>query len=52
MNDAGETQDYIHMRILKGLLQKYTAVEEKNDNTLTYVFIGTTAVFAVSTAVL
>ena len=36
----------------EGTLQKYTPVEEENDNTLTYVFIGTTALFVVSTAVL
>lgn len=48
MNDAGEKGLYTYEGT-EGTLQKYTAVEEK-DNTLTYVFIGTTVVFAVSTA--
>lgn len=48
MNDAGESGLYTY-EDTEGTLQKYTAVEEK-DNTLTYVFIGTTIVFAVSTA--
>ncbi|WP_241147175.1 cadherin-like beta sandwich domain-containing protein [Massilimicrobiota sp. An142] len=51
MNEAGETQLYTY-EDTEGTLQKYTPVEEKNDNTLTYVFIGTTALFVVSTAVL
>lgn len=51
MNGAGETQLYTY-EDTEGTLQKYTPVEEKNDNTLTYVFIGTTALFVVSTAVL
>lgn len=50
MNEAGETQLYTY-EDTEGTLQKYTPVEEKNDNTLTYVFIGTTALFVVSTAV-
>lgn len=49
MNEAGETQLYTY-EDTEGTLQKYTPVEEK-DNTLTYVFIGTTVVFALSTAV-
>lgn len=48
MNDAGESGLYTY-EDTEGTLQKYTAVEEK-DNTLTYVFIGTTIVFAISTA--
>ena len=51
MNETGETQLYTY-EDTEGTLQKYTPVEEKNDNTLTYVFIGTTALFVVSTAVL
>ena len=51
MNEAGETQLYTY-EDTEGTLQKYTPVEEENDNTLTYVFIGTTALFVVSTAVL
>lgn len=51
MNEAGETQLYTY-EDTEGTLQKYTPVEEKNDNTLTYVFIGSTALFVVSTAVL
>lgn len=51
MNEAGKTQLYTY-EDTEGTLQKYTPVEEKNDNTLTYVFIGTTALFVVSTAVL
>lgn len=51
MNEAGETQLYTY-EDTEGTLQKYTPVEEKNDNILTYVFIGTTALFVVSTAVL
>lgn len=51
MNEAGETQLYTY-EDTEGTLQKYTPVEEKNDNTLTYVFIGTTALFVVSTVVL
>lgn len=51
MNEAGEIQLYTY-EDTEGTLQKYTPVEEKNDNTLTYVFIGTTALFVVSTAVL
>lgn len=50
MNEAGETQLYTY-EDTEGTLQKYTPVEEENDNTLTYVFIGTTALFVVSTAV-
>lgn len=50
MNEAGETQLYTY-EDTEGTLQKYTPFEEKNDNTLTYVFIGTTALFVVSTAV-
>ena len=49
MNDAGESGLYTY-EDTEGTLQKYTPVEEK-DNTLTYVFIGTTVVFALSTAV-
>ena len=49
MNDAGESGLYTY-EDTEGTLQKYTLVEEK-DNTLTYVFIGTTVVFALSTAV-
>lgn len=49
MNDAGEKGLYTY-EDTEGTLQKYTPVEEK-DNTLTYVFIGTTVVFALSTAV-
>lgn len=49
MNDAGESGLYTY-EDTEGTLQKYTSVEEK-DNTLTYVFIGTTVVFALSTAV-
>ena len=48
MNEAGETQLYTY-EDTEGTLQKYTPVEEENDNTLTYVFIGTTALFVVST---
>lgn len=51
MNEAGETQLYTY-EDTEGTLQKYTPVEEENDNTLTYVFIGSTALFVVSTAVL
>ena len=51
MNEAGETQLYTY-EDTERTLQKYTPVEEENDNTLTYVFIGTTALFVVSTAVL
>ena len=51
MNEAGETQLYTY-EDTEGTLQKYTPVEEKNDNTLTYVFIGSTALFVVSTVVL
>ena len=51
MNEAGETQLYTY-EDTEGTLQKYTPVEEENDNILTYVFIGTTALFVVSTAVL
>ena len=51
MNDAGEKNLYMY-EATEGTLQKYTPVEEENDNTLTYVFIGTTALFVVSTAVL
>lgn len=51
MNEAGETQLYTY-EDTEGTLQKYTPVEEENDNTLTYVFIGTTALFVVSTVVL
>ena len=51
MNEAGETQLYTY-EDTEGTLQKYTPVEEENDNTLIYVFIGTTALFVVSTAVL
>lgn len=49
MNDAGESGLYTY-EDTEGTLQKYTPVEEK-DNTLTYAFIGTTVVFALSTAV-
>lgn len=49
MNDAWESGLYTY-EDTEGTLQKYTLVEEK-DNTLTYVFIGTTVVFALSTAV-
>lgn len=49
MNDTGESGLYTY-EDTEGTLQKYTPVEEK-DNTLTYVFIGTTVVFALSTAV-
>lgn len=51
MNDVGESGLYTY-EDTEGTLQKYTPVEEKRDNTLTYVFIGTTAVFVVSTAVM
>lgn len=51
MNDVGESGLYTY-EDTEGTLQKYTPVEEEKDNTLTYVFIGTTAVFVVSTAVM
>lgn len=49
MNDVGETGLYTY-EDTEGTLQKYTPVDEEKDNTLTYVFIGTTVVFAITTA--
>ena len=49
MNDAGEKSLYSYEGT-EGTLQKYVPMAEKNNNTLTYVFIGTTAVFAITTA--
>ena len=50
MNDAGEKNLYSY-ESTEGTLQKYIPSVEKNDmNMMTYIFIGTTAVFAVSTA--
>ena len=48
MNDAGEKNLYVYENT-EGTLQKYVAYEQKNDNTLAYVFIGTTLLFAVTT---
>lgn len=50
MNDAGEKNLYSY-ESTEGTLQKYIPSVEKNDvNVMTYIFIGTTAIFAVSTA--
>ena len=51
MNDAGEKNLYVYENT-EGTLQKYVAYEQKNDNTLAYVFMGTTGLFAVSTIAL
>ena len=48
MNDAGEKNLYVYENT-EGTLQKYAAYEQKNDNTLAYVFMGTTLLFAVTT---
>lgn len=49
MNDAGEKNLYVYENT-EGTLQKYAAYEQKNDNTLAYVFMGTTLLFAITTA--
>lgn len=50
MNDAGEKSLYSYENT-EGTLQKYVASVEKNETSMvTYIFIGTTVIFAVSTA--
>lgn len=51
MNDAGEKNLYVYENT-EGTLQKYVAYEQKNDNTLAYVFMGTTGLFSVTTIAL
>lgn len=49
MNEAGEKSLYSY-ESTEGTIQKYVANVETSNNTLTYVFIGTTVVFAAATA--
>lgn len=52
LNEEGEKSLYTYENT-EGTLQKYIPVQQKSGmDTLTYVFIGTTAVFVVSTAAL
>lgn len=52
LNEEGEKSLYTYENT-EGTLQKYIPVKQKSSmDTLTYVFIGTTAVFVVSTATL
>ncbi|MEG0366087.1 MAG: cadherin-like beta sandwich domain-containing protein [Coprobacillus sp.] len=50
MNDAGEKGLYTYEGT-EGTLQKYVASNTSSNSTLTYVLIGTTAVFAITTGV-
>lgn len=47
MNSNGEKKLYSY-EATEGTLQLYTPFEEKTDNTLSYVFMGTTALFAIT----
>lgn len=51
LNSNGEKTLYVYEQT-EGTLQKYVAYDEaKTDSTLTYIFIGTTVLFAMTTAV-
>ena len=51
MNSNGEKKLYSY-EATEGTLQLYTPFEDKTDNTLAYVFMGTTGLFALSTIAL